>query len=71
MADVMGWPRGFRLDAIMYAEIGDTTKTTPCTEASESLSCVRLTTYDAVVYEGLISLIYHGGSNSNVTTASK
>jgi len=49
MADIMGWPEGFRLDAIMDAEIGDKTKGTPCTEASESLSCVRLITYDSVV----------------------
>jgi hypothetical protein len=45
----MGWPGGCRLDAIMDAEIGDTTKRTPFTEASESLSCVRLITYNADV----------------------
>jgi hypothetical protein len=45
----MGWPGGCRLDAIMDAEIGDTTKRTPCIEAMESLTCVELITYDADV----------------------
>ena len=49
MTGIMGWPGGIRLDVIMDAEIGDTTKRTLCTEASESLSCVRLITYDADV----------------------